>query len=630
MTQWPDLSGAKRICVDVETYDPGIAAGKGPGVRSGGFICGVAVGVDGAQWYFPVAHERGENLDPEAVKRWAQNNLNNNIPKYGANIIYDLDYLSHWGVDVGGPLVDVQILEPLLDENRFDYSLEALAQLHLGEGKESNKMYEWLAEHFGGRPTRKDQAGNIWRAPPDVVAPYAKSDVRLPLCIADKQRPLLSDGGFNDVASMELQLIPMMLAMRRRGVRVDVDAAEELRGVVQTSIDDGMAQLSAMAGRPINPKSPIDMGALLDKLGITYSMTPKSGKPSITKAYLAGLDHPVARIVEDIRKHRTILDTFIDGHILGSQLGGRIHCEFHQMRRGADGTRSGRFSSASPNLQNIPARDPVLTPLIRGLFLPEEGEEWYSDDWSQIEYRWLAHYAIGPGSEAVRRKYKEDPETDFHAMAADIVLAKTGKTLGRKPTKNLNFGLVYGMGLAETAMSMNISLETARELQSAYFEACPFVKATFDRAAQLAGARGWIRTIMGRKRRFPQWEARRWADRDACGISHSRDEMLRRVAQIGSAGVQRAGTHKALNSVLQGSAADAMKKAMVDIWEAGVCDVLGAPLLTVHDELCWSIPGGREAREAHDEAVRIMKTCIDISVPLMVDVERGTNWGNIK
>lgn len=636
---FPNLNGVKRLAVDVETCDPGLDAGAGPAVRSGGFIAGLAVGTTDNQWYFPMRHERGKNLDPEHVIAWAKDNILTAREVLGAGIIYDLDYLAQEGVawDAGARFIDVLVAEPLLDENRFDYSLGAVASQHNLEGKDEADLYRWCADTFGGAATRKAQAKNIWRAPGEIVAPYARSDVRLPFEIHQKQWPAIRRDELDRVWDIEMRLIPMLLAMRRRGVKVDLERADQLTLEMAQRIEQGLKKLEGWAGRRVSAKSPIDIGEMFDRYRIPYSMTPKSKKASITKGYLEELtrsDRPevqkIANLILDTRKWMTIRSTFLQGYVLGQSIDGRIHCEFHQMRRGDDGTRSGRFSSANPNLQNIPSRDEELAPLIRGLFVPEEGEDWYCDDWSQIEFRFLVHYGSGQSAEEARMRYKTDPDTDYHEWAQGVVKEKAGKDIGRKPTKNLNFGLIYGMGLKKTAASMGVSEAVAEDLRDTYFHTVPFIKDLFDDVAGAASARGYIRTILGRRRRFHMWEARKWKLAQKLGMSVDKAEMLTKVREAGGAGVRRAMTHKALNALLQGGAADAMKLAMVNIWESGVCDILGPPLLTVHDELDWSVPRTREAHEAHQEAVRMMATAVDLRVPLAVDVETGPNWGDVK
>jgi len=613
-SEFPRLEAAKVLAIDCETKDPNLPE-RGPGsIRRDGHIVGISVGTeDGGRWYFPMRHEvGGMNMDAEQVLRWARDELTRpGQIKVGANLMYDAEWLASEGVDItnGDPkFIDVQWMEALLDENARSYSLETLAQKYLGEGKASNELYQWCASAYGGVADSKQRA-NIYRAPACLVGPYAESDVDLPLRIAREQQKRLESEELCGVAELENALIPMLLAMRRRGVRVDLAAGNELN-------DRLAAELAAL-----QREHPVDMWAAAaiatrcDALGLEYPRTAK-GAPSFTAAWLKAQEHPFLAALNKMRGIDKLRGTFIEGHALGHLVSGRVHAQFHPLRGDENGTVSGRFSSSLPNLQNIPSRDDTLAPLIRGLFLPDDGERWVRFDWSQIEYRALVHYARGGGADQARRMYRDDPTTDFHRMVSEL----TG--IDRKPAKNINFGLVYGMGVKKMAASLGRSEEATRALFEQYHTTLPFVKATFNAASQMAALRGYTRTLLGRRRRFELWEPRQWdKTAEACGKEAAE-------AAWGK-GIRRAYTHKALNSILQGSAADIMKKAMVAIWKSGVCKVLGAPLLTVHDELDWSAPATPEADEALRESQRIMEQCVSLRVPLRAEREEGPNWGNL-
>lgn len=585
--QLPDLSSAKRIAIDVETYDPELKE-KGPGVRRDGHIVGLAIGVDdGERFYLPMRHKLGGNLAPEQVLQWAKVNLTRpNQPKVGANLLYDLDYLQEEGVKVEGPFLDVQIAAPLLDENKMSYALDVLGWEYLAQGKSDAALYEWCSNSYGGKSTRDAQATNIWRAPTTLVGPYAEGDVDLPLRIIGQQLKELEKQELSELFQLESELMPMVLAMRRRGVRVNVEAAEQFESTATDRIKEMVKGLGN-----INVNSGEDLFRLCKKEGITVPTTDK-GNPSFRKDWLQHNPHPKMRQVSEIRTLMKLRDTFVKGYILGCNINGRIHCSFNQLRSDDSGTVSGRFSSSDPNLQNIPTRTP-MGKAIRAMFLPDEDEEWGRFDWSQIEYRLLTHYAKGSGSEEAREMYRNKPNTDFHQMVCDMISKIIA--IERSSAKNINFGLVYGMGEELLASILGVSKERALDLINAYHRGVPFVRHTANMVSKRAKVRGYIHTLLKRRRRFP-------------------DGFF---------------THKALNALLQGGNADIMKAAMVMIWKSGVCDVLGAPLLTVHDELDWSVPKTAAAAEAMKEVHHIMETCVQLRVPIIAAREFGADWGHL-
>lgn len=632
--EYPDLSSAKIISLDLENKDPGLKE-KGPGCpRNDGFIAGISVATDdGYRGYFPMRHEIGPNLDPEITLRWARDVLSNpRQEKIGSNIIYDLEWLAHEGVPVAGEFHDVQYAEPLLNENRFKYGLEVLAHDYLGEGKVTYDLDRWLSAAFGGPPTHEAQAKNIWRAPSYVVGPYAIGDVDLPLRIFTLQKSRLEAEGLWDLYRLECSLIPMLLAMRRRGVRVDVKRAEQLHDELIKREKEDMAQLRRLCGPAVNPNAPETFAAALRREGLTFPMTPSTNKPSITKEWLEACPHPIALLVSRLRKWSKLRGTFIDGYIINSNVNGRIYGQFHPLRSDEGGTVSGRFSSSKPNLENIPERDETavefdeeewkLGHLIRSCFLPDEGEEFCVDDYSQVEYRGIVHYGRGPSAEKCRRMYIEDPTTDFHSL----VMEWTG--LGRKPTKTINFGKSYGMKAATAATRMKCTLAEAEAFLAKYDAELPFIEDLLQWACGIAKTRGYVKTILGRKARFDLWESTNW------GASKKDGSMSyeKAVEKYGQHSVVRAKCYTALNRIVQGSCADIFKSALSVAWKAGVFDpkALGAPLNLVHDETDTSNRGDKIAEEAHAELINIMKTNITLSVPLLVDSERGPNWGEVK
>jgi DNA polymerase I-like protein with 3'-5' exonuclease and polymerase domains len=626
---FPDLSRCKAICIDTETYDPDLKT-KGPGwARGVGHIVGISVAVpEGGAWYFPIRHEVGkeDNLDPQTVLAWLNKTLSNpKQPKIGANLTYDVGWLGHEGVEVKGMLYDVQFAEALLQEDSR-LALEVIGNKYLGEGKETDILYDWSMRYYGGKIG--DQRKNIYRCPPCLVGPYAIGDVDLPLRIINHQWGLLKKEGLFELFEMECKLIYLMVAMRRAGVTVDIDKADRLRGVLDDKKIEIASQIKHMVGFEVNVNAGDSLAKAFDALGIPTVKGGKQNKPVFQKEWLEAHGHPLAQLIVEERKVAKLKSTFVESYILNSHINGKVYGSFHQLNSEGGGTRSGRFASSNPNLQNIPSRDEELAPLVRGLYIPDEGHKyWRKYDYSQIEYRLMIHYAIGNGADEIRARFNQDPTIDYHDFALNLVApvanwdisTPAGLKTWRKPVKTVNFGLIYGMGVATLAMRLGITRKEAKLLMENYFKAVQFAKPTMDAAMREAQTTGIITTILGRKSRFDLWEPK---GRDNYGKAMPFEDAILYYNEI-----ERAYTHKALNRRLQGSSADLMKMAMLQCWEDGVFDETGVPRLTVHDELDFSDEGGH--CEAFDEMQRIMQTAIPLRIPVLADCDIGYDWGNV-
>lgn len=611
---FPNLSAAKTLTIDVETYDPYLKK-YGPGwSRKSGYIVGVAIGADiDKQWYFPVRHcvESQDNLIPQKVFDWLRDLLKDTRPKIGANLIYDIGWLSEENILVNGDLFDVQFAEALLSETA-KVSLDTLGKKYLDQKKTSKKLYKWLWEHYGNDV--KDPRENIYRAPPRLVNSYAKGDVELPLKILKKQVPLLAEQNLYDLFLRENKQIPILVAMRTQGVKVDVEKAADLKKRIDKKVTQDEYTFHKKYGQE-NIRSGKQLMSLFDRYKIKYPVTRK-GNPSFTKNFLESCKHPLAKEIVEIRKLLHVKDTFLQGYILDANIDGRIHCSFHPLKNDKYGTRSGRYSSSTPNLQNIPYRDPLWGPVIRGLFLPDFGL-WYKIDLSQIEYRFLAHYAVGKGAKEVRKKYNADKNTDYHATVQQLIKDKTGKEIERPHTKNINFGGIYGMGEAKLCRQLGLSRKEGHKLFEAYHKGAPFAKATLDYCSRLAQEQGFITTILNRRSRYNMYEdATVW---DSKILPY--DQALNKYGYI-----KRAKTYTALNRRLQGSAADYLKEVTLQCEEQGLFKKYGYPLLTVHDELDFQL----EDKQAVKELKYIFEHAIKLRVPVLADVKSGKNWGECK
>jgi DNA polymerase I-like protein with 3'-5' exonuclease and polymerase domains len=635
--EFPRLANAPWLSLDVETKDPELRT-HGPGwARGSGHIVGVSLAAPGASWYFPIRHEvcPEQNLEPGHVLNWLRDtmSIHGRKPVIGANLIYDLGWLGEENIHIQGIPYDVQFAEALLSEGE-DVNLDALGERYLGQGKETSLLYQWSCDYYGGQPTEK-QRENIYRCPPSLVGPYAQGDTLLPAAILPLQWQRLALEQLLPVFEMECRLIPLILAMRRAGVSIDLSRAEQVKDGLSKQLVELEARAKELVGFEVNVDANESMQRAFRALGLPIPLHPKTKKPSFEKALLAAVEHPFADIVSEIRKRAKIRDTFIVKYLLEKNVHGKLHCSLHPLRSDSGGTRSGRFSMSIPNGQNIPSRDEELAPLVRSCFVPDCGHKaWRRYDYNQIEYRELAHFAIGTGSDGLRQQYNHDPKTDYHINTQNLVTKYTGLQIPRKPIKNFNFGMTFGMGQAKMIRTTTMELRKlggafkldGNELYTAYHEACPWTKATLEHYANLAKNTGFISTILGRRSRFDLWEPDvRLRDDEQRAPALPYELALRTYGRI-----KRAFTHKALNRLLQGSAADVMKTAMLKLWDSGVLDIrqggVGVPRLTVHDELDFSDPGA--SPEAWRFVKHTMETAIIHRIPIIASVESGPDWGH--
>lgn len=621
-TEFPNLAAAKALSLDVEVKDLELE-NHGPGwARHKGHIVGLAVGTqDGFRRYFPMRHEIEPhyNIDPTQVLAWAKHTFRDpRQVKIGANITYDVGWLAEEGVDVAGPLLDVQFAEALLNE-RLPVALDDLGFRYLGEGKASNLLYRWCADFYGGNPTDA-QRKNIYRTPPRLTGPYAEGDVDLPMRVMSQQWPLLIQQGLMNVFQLECELIPLMIAMRFAGVSVDTDQAVEVTKQLEkrnTALHD---ELRAELGFFVEVEAGRSLAKVFDQLRLPYAITEK-GNPTFPAAFLERQEHPTVSKILAIRRNNKLVGTFLKSYILNAHVDGKVYGQFHQLRSEGGGARSGRLSSSDPNLQNIPVRS-KLGKRIRRVYIPDRGHaRWRKYDYSQIEYRCLAHFALGPGSDELRARYNRDPNVDFHELVRELVKALTGQDHDRGPIKTINFGLLYGMGIFKLTNSLGLSKAKGKELFAAYHAAAPFTKATFDACSEEANRVGTISTVLGRLSRFDLWEPTEYS-RGRRNTALPFEDAIMHYHNP-----KRAYTHKALNRRLQGSAADIIKVAMLKCWKDGVFDVTGVPRLTVHDELDFSDTGEPGTEEAFTYMKHIMETALPLRVPVQVTPSVGPNWG---
>ena len=606
-SEFPDLTRHTLMAIDLETRDPQLTQ-MGPGwATKNGEIIGIAVAAGDFSGYFPIAHAKGPNLDKKTTMRWLAKQLATpHMTKVMHNASYDTGWLMAEGVNIQGPIIDTMLSAPLLDENRMSYRLDLLGKDYLGMRKDE-KILKQAAAEWG-----IDPKSEMWKLPPRYVGVYAETDAVLTLKLWERFKPMLEEQSLMSVLTLEHRVLPAVIEMRMRGVKVDLDKAEQAKKELRKRANEMSDWIGKESGVKVDPWSAASVQKMFDALGLEYPRT-EAGAPSFTKQFLQAMEHPVAKALVTLREMDKADSTFIDS-ILRYQKNGRIHCEMHQLRSDDGGTVTGRFSSSNPNLQQIPARDPYIKKIIRGLFVPEDGCRWGSFDYSSQEPRLLVHFAAShpdterdPLVKSIVEEYQRG-DADLHQMVADMA------GISRKAAKTINLGIMYGMGVGKLANQLGLSDVQAKALMAEYQEKVPFVKKLATLASARAEREGRIRTILGRLCRFDLWEPATFGYNKPMKY----DDAQREYGGMGR--LRRAFTYKALNRVIQGSAADQNKLAMAECYEEGL-----VPLLTVHDELCFNV----ESDEQATRITKIMEEGLSLKVPSKVDQELGNNWGEV-
>jgi DNA polymerase I-like protein with 3'-5' exonuclease and polymerase domains len=518
------------------------------------------------------------------------------------NAMYDVCWIRNLGIKINGLIVDTMIAASLIDENRFAYSLNALSWEYLGHGKNEAALNE------EAKSRGLDPKADMWKLPPMYVGAYAEKDAELTLDLWQKFKTEIIQQDIESIFNLETDLFPCLVDMRFKGVRVDGERALSLKTQLQQQEEKLLHEVKTETG--IDPQiwAARSIAKVFDKLGLEYSRTEKSQAPSFTKNFLSEHSHPLVQKIAQAREINKAHTTFIDT-ILRFEHKGRIHAEINQIRSDAGGTVTGRFSYNNPNLQQLPARNKDLGPMIRSLFLPEENCTWGCFDYSQQEPRLVVHYAAlhkFPSVYDVVDAYNDNTNTDFHQTVAEMA------EIPRSQAKTINLGLFYGMGKTKLQAELGVTKEKADELFNQYHAKVPFVKQLMNSASNRAQAQGQIRTLLGRLCRFHLWEPNMFGMHKA--MTH--EDALKEHGP----GIKRAYTYKALNKLIQGSAADMTKKAMIDLYKEGI-----VAHIQIHDELDLSV----ESKEHADKIIEIMENAVKLEVPNKVDYESGENWGDI-
>jgi DNA polymerase I-like protein with 3'-5' exonuclease and polymerase domains len=610
----PDIFDAKTIAIDVETKDPNLKT-KGPGWPTGdGEVVGYAVAVDGWKGYIPIRHGGGGNIDERIVNNWMKKVCESPAEKIMHNAQYDAGWLRRMGFTLNGRIIDTMVIASLLDENRFSYSLNALAFDYLSKTKSEKNLTE-AARDFG-----VDPKAELWKLPSMHVGPYAEVDAELTLELWNHFKNLIAKEDLWSIVNLELDVLPVLIDMTWKGVRIDKNRVERTRDFLLKEEKAMLAKIKHLTGMNVEVWAAQSLAKAFDTVGINYPKTEK-GAPSFTRSFLSDHTHELPKMILRTRGLNKTHGTFINTIMKHTAVDGRIHSHINQIRSDDGGTVSGRISMNNPNLQQIPARDPELGPMIRSLFLPEKNEQWASIDFSQQEPRILVHYAHAYGKsqghdmkgvQEFVNGYQNDPDMDFHTMVADMA------NIPRKQAKTINLGMMYGMGVNKLSDQLDIPVDEAKKLVNQYHERVPFVKMLMHGVMNKLNSRqssGSIRSILGRKCRFDLWEPDTFAMNKALPYKDALNEHGPTTR------LKRAYTYKALNRLIQASAADMTKQAMVDIHRLGI-----TPLIQIHDEVAVSVSNDDQI----DSIVHAMENAVKLGVPSKVDVEIGPSWGESK
>lgn len=589
----------KLISLDTETLDPQLKE-KGPSfLRDCGRVVGISLAWSGGQLYLPVGHTFGGNLDKGTVVRWLKEEvLHTSREVVLANAQYDLGWLRTIGIEVPGKVHDIQIMDPLLDSERDDgYSLNALCKRWLGETKDESILIDAAKIHGFDDPKAV-----MDRLDPRFVGPYAEADARQTLAIYHKIR---EHPEWREVEKLydevEQPLIKVLFGMMSRGVRVDTLYAEKLNDRWKKEEEAVYLRLGfrdVWDGKRC--------ARFLRESGVQVGT-------SVDKAFLESLDLPGARDIRVARELNRCRETFLEQNIVKGNRKGRIHPQYVQLASDEGGTRSGRLACKNPNAQQFPKRSVNIdSKAIRKCFIPEDGELWAKlDYWSQ-EPVIQCHYGICLGLDKAQEV--------GNMMARGTKLYKfieenSNGRLSYDDSKEVVLARSYGQRTKGLAAKMGLSLDEAERLQEDFDKVVPYIAELAQRCSDRAGAHGYVRTLLGRKQRFNLWQPV-WNDNP--DERHLAMTLEKAKARWGSnVKLKRAGLYKALNWLVQGSAADQTKLAIVQVSRD-----IGIPTMTVHDETNKSVKNKEEALHMK----HIMETCVKLRLPVRADLDLGTTW----
>jgi len=617
---FPDLSKAKYIAIDLETKDPDLKTRGSGSVIGNGEIIGIAVAIEGWSGYYPIGHREG-NLDKRIVLEWFKEVCATDAVKIFHNAMYDVCWIKAYNIPIRGMIVDTMVMASLIDENRLWYSLNSIAFDYLGAVKDEKALKD-AAEKAG-----VDAKSEMYKLPAMYVGGYAEKDAELTLDLFKKLSLEITKQKLENVFNLETNLFPCLIDMKFKGVRVDVEEAHKLKKQLLLQEENLLLEVKKETGIDTEIWAARSIAQVFDKLNLPYVRTEKTKAPSFTKNFLQEHKHPLVNKIAKAREINKAHTTFIDT-ILKHSHHGRIHADINPIRSDQGGTVTGRFSYSNPNLQQIPARNKDLGPKIRSLFIPEKNHKWGCFDYSQQEPRLVVHFAATTESTMfddsvvnIVEKFKKD-SVDFHQTVADMA------NISRSQAKTINLGLFYGMGKAKLQAELGLNTKAeAENLFNQYHENVPFVKELMTHTSNYAQKEGCIATLLGRRCRFDKWELAQWNNgKFVAPMSRIEAEAAFKEKypdakpQLLEKGIRRAMTYKALNKLIQGSAADMTKKAMLDLYNEGI-----VPHIQIHDELDISVESEAQAKKI----IEIMENAVTLAVPNKVDYESGETWGDI-
>jgi len=614
----PDLTGERIVAVDIETKDDGLANDIGPGWVYGlGWIAGVGISTSRGSWYYPIRHPETSNWDQGPVRDFLRELFLSDRQVVFHRAIYDLGWLTtSWDLPLPRNIEDTMIMEFTLHEYEKTFNLDDTCKRNGIKGKDEH-LLRAAAEAYGCDP-KKD----MWRMPAKYVGPYGEQDGVATLEAAKLLYPQIVNQGCEAAYRLEMDLVPMVLDMRRTGIPVNSTYAEELKHQFIVDRNNILGEISRRlaVGREVtigDINSPQFLMRAFESEGIPVPRTAK-GNPSFESDVISKIDHWLPDLVVQSKQMNEASNKFIGNYIQGYTHRGRIHAEIHQTKSDDGGTRTTRIAYSDPPLQQMPSRNPRIKRRIRQIFQPEKGTIWGALDYSQQEYRLIVHFAYLmnlPGAAEAVAKYRNDPRTDFHTLVAEMT------KLPRKKAKDVNFAKAFGAGVAKFALMTGMTLEEAAAVMDQYDGEMPFVKMLGEACSRIANQRGYIRLLDGARSRYELWEPR-YQDGEflaAVKIEEAQSRIHDEHHPWYKKRLKRAMTHKAMNSLIQGSAARMTKLAMRASYQAGL-----VPMLQMHDELDYSFNDPRDAQRAYE----IMRDTVKLEVPVVVDMEFGDTWGS--